>query len=290
LVDALRNQMIVHGDVDVANRLANVASLAEFAPEKQIIAQDGEDTDIYFILAGRASVIVHGREVAIRAAGVHVGEMAMIDPRARRCASVVAMETTVVAKLTEQHFTTIAKEYPYLWRRISLELADRLRERNGLVRPPNPRPVLFVGSSAEMIAVVREVHNQFAHDDIVVRPWTTDVFGASKFPVEDLEDEVKRADFALLVVTPDDKVRSRHEQSDAPRDNVVFELGLFMGQLWRPRTFMLQPRGVDLKIPTDLLGIKALEYKPPATDADLPSALGPPCNELREIIKARKTR
>lgn len=42
---------------------------------------------------------------------------------------------------------------------------------------------------------------------------------------------------------------------------MVFELGLFMGALSRDRTFVVVPHGVDLKIPTDLLGMTTLRYK-----------------------------
>jgi hypothetical protein len=37
--------------------------------------------------------------------------------------------------------------------------------------------------------------------------------------------------FAVLVLTPDDLVRGRKIGTFGPRDNVVFELGLFMGRL-----------------------------------------------------------
>ena len=40
-----------------------------------------------------------------------------------------------------------------------------------------------------------------------------------------------RFDFAILVLTADDLVASRDVLSTAPRDNVLFELGLFMGGL-----------------------------------------------------------
>jgi hypothetical protein len=39
--------------------------------------------------------------------------------------------------------------------------------------------------------------------------------------------------FAVLIITPDDVVSSRDIEAQAPRDNVMFELGLFMGRLGR---------------------------------------------------------
>ena len=61
-----------------------------------------------------------------------------------------------------------------------------------------------------------------------MRLWTDGVFVASQFPIIALEKQVREADFAILVLGPDDKVLSRNERSDAPRDNVILELGLFI--------------------------------------------------------------
>ena len=75
-----------------------------------------------FLLAGRVSVVVHGREVAIRSAGQHVGEMGMIDPAAPRCASVYHCpscpcrrycrldEWLRIARLLRQHAVTVRQE------------------------------------------------------------------------------------------------------------------------------------------------------------------------------------
>ena len=55
-------------------------------------------------------------------------------------------------------------------------------------------------------------------------------------------------------------IESRKKKQAAPRDNVIFELGLFMGALGRERTFIVKPRHVDIKIPSDLLGVTFIEY------------------------------
>jgi predicted nucleotide-binding protein len=85
-------------------------------------------------------------------------------------------------------------------------------------------------------------------------------------------------------MAPDDKVISRKIESGAPRDNAVFELGLFMGALSRNRTFLLTPKGVGVKIPSDLLGLTPLFYSPGDGD-QLLHALTPACEELNKIIK-----
>lgn len=50
------------------------------------------------------------------------------------------------------------------------------------------------------------------------------------------------SDFALAIAQPDDVVRSRKKMQPTLRDNVLFELGLFMGKLTRHRAILIHPR------------------------------------------------
>ena len=78
---------------------------------------------------------------------------------------------------------------------------------------------------------------------------------------------------------------SRDSVSYSPRDNVIFELGLFMGALSRSRTFILMPRNGEVKIPTDLLGLTCLQFEPsPAKPED---AIGKAVSDLVGIIAKR---
>jgi CRP/FNR family cyclic AMP-dependent transcriptional regulator len=287
LIDELREQIIVGGDEALAAALCDKLKLFEAKPGELIISQNEDDDDLYLIIAGRVSVRVHDREIAVTRAGEHVGEMSLIDPKARRSATVLALEPTVLGKVTEPDFTTLAEKFPRLWRRLAVQLGERLRQRNEHIVKRNAQPVIFVGSSKESKAVAQEIQSCFRHDDFVVRPWTNEgVFVASNYTMEDLEQQVRTADFAVMVFGPDDKVLSRGEESDAPRDNVIFELGLFMGALTRQRTFIVRPRGADLKVPSDLLGLKPLEYAngEPNTLSD---RIAPVCHELRKIINVK---
>jgi predicted nucleotide-binding protein len=107
--------------------------------------------------------------------------------------------------------------------------------------------------------------------------------------MDDLQKVLEEADFAVLVATPDDMVTSRGKEQSAPRDNVVFELGLVIGALSRSRSFLLCGRGVDMKLPTDLLGLTPLEYDADASVA-LSDRIAPVANDLREIILKKGTR
>ena len=289
LVEALENQPIAGGDTDIANAISGHVEVTSFKPGSNIIEESAPDNGLYFILAGVVSVRVSGREIAVRTAGQHVGEMALLDPGQPRSASAVADGEVVVARIPVSGFAGLADANPRLCRNVARALAERLRQRNRLVPPANPRPVLFVGCSTESLSIGRAIQSAFDHDPIVVRVWTDDTFKASQFPVESLERELAKVDFAALVLSPDDTVIIRDSEVRAPRDNLVFELGLCMGALGHSRTFLLHPRGSEIKIPTDLSGFTPLTYR---TGSDVPNsvAVASACEEMRSAIKTLDSR
>ena len=279
---------LFRGGTELASSLASVASLRELTDGEVLIEQDAEDTDLFFVLSGSLKVKANGRLVAIRSAGTHVGEMALIDPRARRSATVVAAEKSVVAKVTEPQFQSLANERSELWRRLSIELCERLRNRNRFMRPPNEVPNVFICSSSENLAYAKGIQLGLDHLPSNVKVWTDQVFGPMKQTMEDLEREVQSADFAVAIMMDEDVTESRESQQSSPRDNVVFELGLFMGQMGRERTIVVTPRGVELKLPSDLLGLNPITFAKPADGFDqgqLATALAPVCTQLKSHIK-----
>ncbi len=284
VVAALRNQPLIGNDDTLADTIAKVSEIAGFKPGDTIIEEAAPDDAVHFVLAGTVSVRVLNREIAVRSAGQHVGEMALVDPGQPRSASVIALDEVVTACLSASEFSNLAEANSKLWRNVARELAARLRQRNRFVTPTNPRPVLFIGCSAESLSVACAIQSGLAYDPVVVTLWTDGVFRASSFAIESLERELDKADFAALILSSDDRVTSRDVTSDAPRDNIIFELGLFMGALGRKRTFLVHPREVNLKIPTDLFGIIPLTYELGAGD-DILSSVAPACNELRALIK-----
>jgi len=80
--------------------------------------------------------------------------------------------------------------------------------------------------------------------------WSQGVFGLSEGTLESLAATLDDFDFAVLVLTPDDLSISRGSSLPAPHDNVLFELGLFMGALGRQRTYILYDRTAELKLPS----------------------------------------
>ena len=90
-----------------------------------MIEEGAEDSDIFLILRGEFSVTIEGRRVASFTAGQHVGEMAALTD-SRRSATVTATADAVVAQIGKGEFFALAGRFPDLWRRVSVQLAQRL--------------------------------------------------------------------------------------------------------------------------------------------------------------------
>ena len=121
------------------------------------------------------------------------------------------------------------------------------------------KPALFLGSSSEGREVARNLQAELGDACEVVR-WDQGVFGPSGYTLESLLEVATRVDFAVVVATPDDTTLSRGIQQLSARDNIVLEFGLFAGALGRRRTYLLATG--DLKLPTDVLGLTRLPYRP----------------------------
>lgn len=256
VIAALRQQASLDCCEPAISEIAKYAKVETFAEDAQLIIQNSDDNRLAFILSGRVAVLVNGHKVAERISGQHVGEMSVIDPSARRSGSIVACEKTSVAWISEPHFSSVAAQHPNLWRGLALELANRLRQRAQFIRDRNPKPKIFIGSSSESIRIAKQVRRAFQADPVEVNLWSEGVFGASDVTIESLEKLLPSTDFAVLLLTADDQIKIRKQNKVSPRDNVIFELGLFIGAIGRPRTFMLvDVDEKNLRLPPDLHGV-----------------------------------
>jgi CRP/FNR family transcriptional regulator, cyclic AMP receptor protein len=208
----------------------------------------------------------------------------MIDPSARRSATVMALKPLTVLKITEPKFGQLINNNARVWRSLAIVIAERLRQRERFHRPPNEMPVLFIGSSVEGLRIAQEIQLGLKHDKIHVRPWSTPgVFGPGGVPVDSLLKEVDASDCAAFIFGPDDKLFHRGEEYEVPRDNVIFELALFMGRLDRNRSFIIKEQSSEIKIPTDLLGVTPITYVVKSGEA-ISQSVSTICTELRKAI------
>jgi predicted nucleotide-binding protein len=147
----------------------------------------------------------------------------------------------------------------------------------------NSQASVFVGSSVEGLPIVEAIVVNLEHTCEVV-PWTT-LFEPGEFTLESLETNLDRFDFAILVLTGDDIIESRGTLASTPRDNVLIELGLFIGKLGRRRTMIVADRSIDLKLPTDLAGLTHASYSP-HRNGNFRSALGAACVRIKDVINS----
>src|SRR4051812_44866492 len=134
------------------------------------------------------------------------------------------------------------------------------------------KPRIFLGSSGKQAKLVQALTRGLA-DVADVEPWTT-VFNPGVSTLDRLVELTHEVDFAAFVFAQDDWTAptagdpgSPIPGMASPRDNVVFEAGLFGGALGMRRTFILHAN--DAKLPTDLLGLTVVRYPPDLTPADL---------------------
>jgi hypothetical protein len=145
------------------------------------------------------------------------------------------------------------------------------------------KPRIFLGSSGKQEKLVQALTRgleEVAHVD----PWTTS-FNPGMTTLGRLVELAHEVDFAAFVFARDDWTAANvsapppSESGQAsPRDNVVFEAGLFGGVLGMRRTFILHANGA--KLPTDLLGLTSVRYGD-TTAAEVKVV----CQKLRKAIE-----
>lgn len=144
------------------------------------------------------------------------------------------------------------------------------------------KPRIFLASSVEGLDVANAINESLDYDAEIVH-WKNG-FDLSSYTIDSLMEKSRTVDFAIFVFTPDDVSTIREQSHIVVRDNVLFELGLFIGSLSKERCFIIKPRGIDLHFPTDLLGLTPADFEGNRSDNDLTQAVNAPCNKVKKEI------
>lgn len=145
------------------------------------------------------------------------------------------------------------------------------------------KPRLFIASSVETSPVAEAVNVNLDHD-LEVTTWKNGTFKLSSSAIDDLVAKSSTVDFALFIFAPDDITSIRNRAEHVVRDNVIFEMGLFVGAIGKERSFILKPRDVEMHLPTDLLGVTPADYDASRSDNDLVSATNRACALIKAEI------
>jgi hypothetical protein len=146
------------------------------------------------------------------------------------------------------------------------------------------KPRIFLGSSAKQAELLEAIARGL-EDVADVDPWMT-TFNPGRSTLDRLVELSQQVDFAGFVFAQDDWTTTDESQPGqaSPRDNVVFEAGLFGGALGIRRTFILHANGS--KLPSDLLGLTSIRYDP----AIGPAVVDAVNEKLRKVIESEGRR
>jgi predicted nucleotide-binding protein len=141
----------------------------------------------------------------------------------------------------------------------------------------SPDPSLFIGSSSEGLPIARALQAEL-DEECEPLVWEQDFFVPTGTTIGTLAEKVQNFDFAAFVFNPDDSLIIRGSANAAARDNVILELGIFIGALGKERVFIIRPRDQDLA------GVTCLTYRGNRKDRNLRAAMGPAATAIRNRI------
>jgi len=121
---------------------------------------------------------------------------------------------------------------------------------------------IFIGSSSEELPLAEIVKATLEKDfDVTIwneNLWDTAVFKINQNFLADLLKASLQYDYGILIGTEDDKVTVRGKNMLQPRDNVLFELGLFTGRLGSTKCAFLIEK--NIKLLSDLAGLTLARF------------------------------
>lgn len=132
----------------------------------------------------------------------------------------------------------------------------------------------FLSSSSEQLPIAKALEANITEEGFEPTIWSRGVHSPSQYNLEALLKVASFSDFAIFIFAPDDEATMRGEKFSVVRDNVLFELGLFIGILGRDHCFIVQSSEPSMRWPSDLHGITAVKYQP-RSDGNLSRAVGP---------------
>lgn len=151
---------------------------------------------------------------------------------------------------------------------------------------------IFIASSSEGINIARAVFSTLENDFLPII-WDQFIFSPSRYAIEILEEQLERINYAVLIASPDDILISRGVEKSVARDNVLIEIGMFIGALGRKKTFILCPNKPKIDLPSDLFGLSFATYDASRLSDDFSgnrAAVETACQSIIDTIKKEKNK
>jgi predicted nucleotide-binding protein len=165
------------------------------------------------------------------------------------------------------------------------------REKN-MMKSPTAKTKIFIGSSRSGLEYANKIKEYFDNNkEFDAHVWTSE-FPNNKVTLESLEKILQIFRYSIFIFTPDDTIMIEKDGSKSekkiPRDNVIFEYGLFYGKYSRTKTFLVLPYNYEtiMKTMSDIKGLNPYTY---TDDEDnLLNAVTTACNSIIEEIKKQE--
>jgi TIR domain/Predicted nucleotide-binding protein containing TIR-like domain len=124
------------------------------------------------------------------------------------------------------------------------------------------KPTVFVSSSTESRPLVKYLKEDLSSDATVIT-WADAPFSLAQPPLAQFSQSLSGADFVVFLVDLAAAARTRGATEVQPRDNIIFELGLFIGRLGPGRVLVVDITRDDdsFRLPTDLSGLTILRAR-----------------------------
>jgi len=116
--------------VDLRALFENSRHIEDFPAGTTIFTEGSPGDMVYVILDGEVQVLVRNDVIDVLGPGEIVGEMALIDSRARS-ATAVAKSACRLATINEKRFMYLVQETPFFALHVMRVLAQRLRRTTG---------------------------------------------------------------------------------------------------------------------------------------------------------------
>lgn len=143
-------------------------------------------------------------------------------------------------------------------------------------------PRVFVACSREALRFAEAIQQNLVSADVTV--WNQDAFRVGNALIDELSRNLQMSDFGIIVFAPDDIVTIHGVEQYTVRDNVLFELGMFIGRLGKERSFIVRPKS-NIRIPTDLWGVITATYDYERAENEPAAAFGVACAQIKDAIK-----
>lgn len=152
---------------------------------------------------------------------------------------------------------------------------------------------IFIGSSSESVNYASSLKSILEEDrnfNFKVTIWKDAEFVLGETIIESLEKIKNLYECAIFIFHPDDEINFKSKTMKSVRDNVIFEFGLFVGVLGIKNCFAVIPDNIEIKQPSDILGVNYARYIFNESERNFENTLRTAANKIKSAIIERHKR